>query len=203
VFAESFKQAVVAGFAPYARAASPAAALEELERFRILAPHREGRHGVVTLNRLVESSLLPRRADGSATIPLLPVMITANNYDLGLYNGDVGVMAAARAKEGQTVYFSAPDAGLRSFSALRLPLHDSAFALTVHKSQGSEFDKVLLILPDQLSDVLCRELLYTAVTRARKGIEIWGDGDVFRRAVERQIERHSGLADRLWKGVQP
>ncbi|MBC8018125.1 MAG: exodeoxyribonuclease V subunit alpha, partial [Verrucomicrobia bacterium] len=201
-FSESFKLAAGKGFAAYARATSPAAALEELERFRILAPHREGRQGVVTLNRLVESVLLPLRLDSSAGFPLLPVMVTGNNYDLGLYNGDTGVVMGTRAEEGQAVFFPAPDAELRRFSSLRLPPHETAFVLTVHKTQGSEFDRVLLILPDQLSDVLSRELLYTAVTRARTRLEIWGKEEVFCRAVERCIERRSGLADRLWKGVQ-
>jgi exodeoxyribonuclease V alpha subunit len=200
-FAESFKVAAGEGFAAYARADSPAVALEALERFRILAPHREGRYGVVTLNRLVESSLLPSRPDASAGIYLLPVMVTGNNYDLGLYNGDTGVVTSGKTEDGQTVFFPTHDSELRRFSALRLPPHETAFVLTVHKCQGSEFDNVLLILPDQLSDILSRELLYTAVTRARKRVEIWGDEDVFCRTVERSIERRSGLVDRLWKEV--
>lgn len=201
-FSDLFKSAAQEGFAAYARTRSPAEALEELERFRILAPHREGRHGVVTLNRLVKSALFPFVRDASAGMSLLPVMVTGNNYDLGLYNGDTGVMTGVRGEEGPAVCFPAPDAALRCISALRLPPHESAFALTVHKTQGSEFDRVLLILPDQLSDVLSRELLYTAVTRARKRVEIWGAEVVFCQAVERNIERRSGLADRLWKGGQ-
>lgn len=199
-FAESFRVAAEEGFAAYARATSPAAALEELERFRILAPHRGGRHGVVALNRLVESVVIPFRQGISPGFPLLPVMVTGNNYDLGLYNGDTGVVMGTKDEEGQRVFFPAPDSDLRSFSALRLPPHETAFALTVHKTQGSEFDRVLMILPDKLSDILSRELLYTAVTRARARVEIWGDEDVFCRAVERRIERNSGLVDRLWKG---
>jgi exodeoxyribonuclease V alpha subunit len=200
-FAESFKVAAGEGFAAFARADSPATALEELERFRVLAPLREGRHGVVTLNRLVESAILQFRPDASAGINLLPVMVTGNNYDLGLYNGDTGVVTGGKTEDGQTVFFPTQDSELRCFSALRLPPHETAFALTVHKTQGSEFDNVLLILPDQLSDILSRELLYTAATRARTGVEIWGDEDVFCRAVERCIERRSGLVDRLWKEV--
>jgi exodeoxyribonuclease V alpha subunit len=88
---------------------------------------------------------------------------------------------------------------VRRISGLRLPQYETAFALTIHKTQGSEFDSVLLILPDQMSDVLCRELLYTAVTRARKHVEIWGDEEVFRRTVERRVDRNTGLRDRLWK----
>lgn len=201
-FADAFKLAAGEGFRAYSQTSSPAAALDELGRFRVLAPHREGRHGVVTLNRLIESTLFSSRQGGAGGFPLLAVMVTGNNYDLELYNGDTGVVAATRAEEGQTVSFPAPEGGLRSLSAFRLPLHESAFALTVHKTQGSEFERVLLILPDQLSDVLSRELLYTAVTRARTRLEIWGDENVFCRAVERCIERNSGLADRLWKGEQ-
>jgi exodeoxyribonuclease V alpha subunit len=199
-FAESFKAAAAAGFAEFERAASPAAALEALERFRVLAPHREGRHGVVVLNRLVESALLSFRQGSSPALTFSPVMVTGNNYDLGLYNGDTGVIAGAKSEAGSTVFFPEIDSELRSFSALRLPPHESAFALTVHKTQGSEFDKVLLILPGQHSEVLGRELLYTAVTRARTGVEIWCDEDVFCRAVERSLERRSGLVDRLREG---
>jgi exodeoxyribonuclease V alpha subunit len=197
-FAEVLKMTAAKGFSGYTQANSPAAALEELDHFRVLAPHREGKYGVVVLNRLIEEFLLKTRPEGFAGINLLPVMVTANNYDLGLYNGDTGVVTS----EGQTVFFPAPDSALRSLSSLRLPPHEKAFALTVHKSQGSEFDRVLLILPDQLSDIIGRELLYTAVTRARTGLEIWGDEEVFCRAVERCIERRSGLADRLWSEVQ-
>ena len=126
-------------------------------------------------------------------------MITGNTYDLGLFNGDTGVLVAATAGDGPAAFFSDPDSGVRRISALRLPQHEAAFALTIHKSQGSEFDAILLILPDQMSEVLSRELLYTAVTRARKRVEIWGDEEVFRRTVERRIERNTGLRDRLWK----
>jgi exodeoxyribonuclease V alpha subunit len=198
-FDELFKTAAGEGFASYAHATSPVAALEELEHYRILAPHREGRHGVGRLNKLVESALRPFWQDRAGAVQLMPVMVTGNNYDLGLYNGDIGVMTSVQGDEGQTVFFQTPDSGLRSLSSVRLPPHEPAFVLTVHKTQGSEFDRVLLVLPDQLSDVLSRELLYTAVTRARTRVEIWGNEDVFCRAVERSIERSSGLVDMLWK----
>ena len=109
----------------------------------------------------------------------------------------------AAAGDGSAAFFPDPDSGVRRISVLRLPPHETAFALTIHKTQGSEFDSVLLILPDQMSEVLSRELLYTAVTRARQRVEIWGDEEVFRRAVERRIERSSGLRDRLWKEGRP
>jgi len=201
-FTESLSASACEGYAAFKRSTDPSAALDALECFRVLAPHREGRHGVGNLNRLIDSALSRISAAGSAAVTLTPVMITGNTYDLGLFNGDTGVLAGAAAEGGTAAFFPDSDSGVRRFSVLRLPKHETAYALTVHKTQGSEFDNVLLILPDQMSEVLSRELLYTAVTRARKRVEIWGDEEVFRRAVERRIERHTGLRDRLWgKGL--
>jgi exodeoxyribonuclease V alpha subunit len=197
-FAGDFTTAACEGYAEFAHASTPADALDALERFRVLAPHREGRHGVGNLNRLTEAALSRLPSAGSSAAGQTPVMITGNSYDLGLYNGDTGVLSGTAPGDCSAVYFPDPDSGVRRISALRLPPHETAFALTVHKVQGSEFDAVLLVLPDQMSEVLSRELLYTAVTRARKRVEIWGDEEVFRRAVERRIERNSGLRDRLW-----
>jgi exodeoxyribonuclease V alpha subunit len=99
------------------------------------------------------------------------------------------------------VWFENPDGGLRHISPLRMPPSETAFALTVHKSQGSEFDRLLLILPDHLSEALSRELLYTAVTRARCSLEIWGGEELFSQAIERRTIRKSGLRDKLSGGV--
>lgn len=199
-FAGSFTTAAGDGYAAFMRSTTPAEALDALERFRVLAPHREGRHGVGNLNRLIETAHSRWRPTGSQATALTPVMITGTTYDLGLFNGDTGVLVGATTERGAAAFFPDQDSGIRRISALRLPQHEPAFALTVHKAQGSEFDEVLLILPGQMSEVLSRELLYTAVTRARKCVEIWGDEEVFRDAVERRIERNTGLRDRLWKG---
>ncbi|MDA8412632.1 MAG: exodeoxyribonuclease V subunit alpha [Desulfobacteraceae bacterium] len=202
-FAEVFKVVAGQGYAAFARSATPSEALNLMEHFCVLSPHREGRHGVGSLNHLIDSSVSRLRSAGSSAISLTPIMITGNTYDLGLFNGDSGVLVAASSTEGPEAFFPDPDSGVRRLSALRLPQHETAFALTIHKVQGSEFDTVLLVLPDQMSEVLSRELLYTAVTRARKRVEIWCDGDIFRRAVERRIERSSGLRDRLWREERP
>jgi exodeoxyribonuclease V alpha subunit len=121
--------------------------------------------------------------------------VSGNNYELGLYNGDTGVVIENEGRPA--VWFSDPESGLRHLSPLRLPAYETAFALTVHKSQGSEFDRLLLILPERMSDVLSRELLYTAVTRARLQVEIWGTEEVFRQAVKRRTKRSSGLGDKF------
>jgi exodeoxyribonuclease V alpha subunit len=200
-FEEAFAAAVTQGYGAYAAAGSPEEALEQLERFRVLSPYREGFGGVGHLNRLAERTLGLRRAEGQIC-PRLAAMVTGNSYELGLFNGDTAVLMETGADGTVTAFFSDPAGGLRPLSPLRLPPWDPAFALTVHKSQGSEFERVVLILPERTSGgdggILGRELLYTAVTRARSRIEIWGTEETFLRAVERRVVRRSGLRDRLW-----
>ena len=126
-------------------------------------------------------------------------MITQNDYSLQLFNGDVGIILPdPKRKNALRVFFRAESGTVRDIALPLLPAHETVFAMTVHKSQGSEFDRILLILPDRDSPLLTRELLYTAITRARKKVEIWGKKDIFCRAVKRQITRTSGLAETLW-----
>lgn len=194
-FEATFSAAAKAGYAAYVQAATPEEALTELDRFRVLSPLRSGLYGVANLNRLCETALGFKRREGETCYRHMPVMVSGNNYELGLFNGDTGV---AMENEGRpAVWFNDPESGLRHLSPLRLPVHETAFALTVHKSQGSEFDRLLLILPDRMSEALSRELLYTAVTRARQQVEIWGTEEVFRQAVQQRTQRSSGLGDKL------
>jgi exodeoxyribonuclease V alpha subunit len=102
------------------------------------------------------------------------------------------------ANDDLRVFFLATDGTLRKFHPFRLPEHETVYAMTVHKSQGSEFGKVLLLLPNRESPVLTRELIYTSITRAKESVEIWGAENIFRTAVSRCIERTSGLRDALW-----
>ena len=95
-------------------------------------------------------------------------------------------------------FFIDPEGNVRKFLPIMLPEHETAFAMTVHKSQGSEFDNVLFILPDTYVPVITRELIYTAITRARKGIEVWGRPEVIEEGIIQRIRRSSGLRDALW-----
>jgi len=175
-----------------ATAASPQDALAAAARFRILTALRAGPSGCVAINRVLESEL----GDAAGWYHGRLVMITANDYRHGLFNGDVGI--AWRAADGRLeVWFAGEGEALRAFAPYTLPAHEPAFATTVHKSQGSEFDEVAIVLPDAPSRVLGRELLYTAVTRARSRAVVHGPEAVVRAAVARRIERWSGLADRL------
>jgi exodeoxyribonuclease V alpha subunit len=125
--------------------------------------------------------------------------VTENDHQLELYNGDVGLVH--RDRDGVTrVAFRTAGGGLRWLSPARLPPHETVFAMTVHKSQGSEFERVALILPAAVSKVLTRELVYTAITRAREKIVVYGTAEVLQEAVRRRIDRASGLREALWEG---
>jgi exodeoxyribonuclease V alpha subunit len=130
-----------------------------------------------------------------------PILITQNDYQLQLYNGDVGILLPdVEAKENPTqlwAWFIGKENALRRFAPARLPQHEAAYAMTVHKSQGSEFDRVLFILPDKDAAVLTRELIYTGLTRARSQVELWWNEALFVKAVARRAQRNSGLRDLL------
>jgi exodeoxyribonuclease V alpha subunit len=128
------------------------------------------------------------------------VMVTANDYEVGLFNGDIGLLW--RADDASLrAWFAFTGDELRSVSIRQLPEHSCAYALTVHKSQGSEFDEVLLVLPFSESPVLTRELVYTGITRARNRVTIQGERQTFLQACQRRVQRASALAEKLgWAG---
>jgi exodeoxyribonuclease V alpha subunit len=129
--------------------------------------------------------------------------VPRNDYGMRLFNGDIGLILPDPGQKGKwSACFRKSDGGIRLIAPARLPEHETVFALTVHKCQGSEFDELLLLLPDRDAPVLTRELIYTAITRAKKGIEIWSDEELFIRAVSRRIERSSGLRETLWGSKQ-
>lgn len=122
-------------------------------------------------------------------------MITRNDYRLNLFNGDVGI--ALQADDGSIrVWFETAE-GVQALLPSSLPECQTMYATTVHKSQGSEFDRVILLLPAEDNPVLTRELLYTGITRAREQVTLIGNETVVRTAIDRGIARHSGLAERI------
>ena len=169
------------------------------DRFRILCALRQGPFGVSALNLLVEQILRKKNLIRGDTrwYRGRPIMITKNDYNLRLFNGDTGIILPGRNNEMYAFFRDAGDTW-RKFSPSRLPEHETVYAMTVHKSQGSEFDSILLVLPDRDSPVLTRELIYTGITRAREEVTIWGKEDVFHTACSRWIVRTSGLHDALW-----
>lgn len=168
-------------------------------RFQVLCAIHYGHRGVAGINRGVETFLARRGFDcrPDSWYPGRPVLITRNEYSLDLFNGDIGICLPDLADGLSKVWFEQSDGGLRSYSPYRLPNCETVFAMTIHKSQGSEFDEVVVVLPEEDNRILSRELLYTAFTRARKMVKLVAERQVFARALSRKIERCSGLADLL------
>jgi exodeoxyribonuclease V alpha subunit len=183
-----------------ARRAQPGAAFAAYRRFGVLCAYRSGPTGAESLNRALEHAWREqgRVQAGALWYPGRPVMVTQNDYVLGLFNGDVGITFVDEGNGQLHVLFESAEGGFRRLHPARLPAHESVYAMTVHKSQGSEFDEVLLLLPAEDSPVLSRELIYTGLSRARSRVEVWGAAGVFQAAVGRRLQRSSGLRDALW-----
>jgi len=184
---------------PYWRAVADApdvaTALAMLRRHRVLTAVREGDAGSRTLNARIALALQRPGAREDAFFHGRPVMTRENSYRHGLYNGDVGLVW--HHDDGNLRVWFDTATGPRAWLPAALPAHESAFALTVHKSQGSEFDDVLLVLPERSVRVSSRELVYTGITRARSSLTISANEDVLAEAIARRAQRWSGLAARL------
>jgi len=192
------KDLIIQGYAPYLTSTDPGKSLERLNDFRVLCALKEGPYGVNALNALAEDVL-----EASGLIKPVgqhyhgqPILITRNDSRLHLYNGDVGIIL--KTADGLSAFFPGPEGQPRIFSPARLPEHVTVFAMTVHKSQGSEFGHVLMVLPERDTPVLTRELIYTGITRARTRLDLWAEPNILQNAVARRIVRTSGLRDALW-----
>ena len=168
-------------------------ALQALGQFRILCAHRRGPYGVTSWTARMEAWLEAERA-GLSTLERWyvgrPLLVTENDYELGLHNGDTGVVIAGQGRVQAA--FSHGDRAI-PFSPSRLGAVETVYAMTIHKSQGSQFQAAAVLLPRPGSRLLTRELLYTAATRARRRLIIAGTEAAIRGAVERPVARASGL----------
>ena len=209
------RQAMLAGFAPYFEVLQSFQGVSEeflhrlfaaFERFRVLCALRETPRGVRVINALLEKQLrqkvmlngLDNGREAGDWLPGRPVIVLRNDAAQKLYNGDIGICLLDE-RGVIMVYFPTPEGGFRAVLPLRLPEHESAFALTVHKAQGSEFDEVFLLLPAEFNRVLTRELLYTGVTRAAQRLTLAGSAPILQAACTNPTRRHSGLLDRMRK----
>ncbi len=172
--------------------------LATLAQFRVLCALRRGPFGVEELNRRVEArmrELAMIDRDGEIYVGR-PIMVVRNDVETALFNGDIGVLT--RGERGAVGACFPTGAGSRFVSLATLPAIETVYATTVHKSQGSEFDEVALVLADRALPLLTRELLYTAVTRARGKVTVYASPDIVRSTVDQRVVRSSGLRDRLW-----
>ncbi|KJV07320.1 exodeoxyribonuclease V subunit alpha [Methylocucumis oryzae] len=171
----------------------------EFSRFQVLSATRLGDYGVVALNQRLERKLVQlRKIPHDGWYPGRPVIILQNNPALRLYNGDIGLcLPDPKQNNRLMVFFQRADGQVHSYLPTRLPPCESVYAMTIHKSQGSEFDEVLIVLPEYDIPLLTKELLYTAITRAKNKINVFSQANVFLAATQRKIERVSGLAAKL------
>ena len=184
-------------YATLCEANDPTTALAQLGKQCVLTAVRQGPAGSETLNAGI-TERLARRFDfnpATAWYHGRPVMVRRNDYRTGLFNGDVGV--ALYNESGQIRVWFEGDNGLRAFLPSALPAHDTVYAMTIHKSQGSEFDSVTLVLPDYDVPVLTRELFYTGLTRGRERLAIYAQRATLGQTISRRVSRVSGLAGRI------
>jgi exodeoxyribonuclease V alpha subunit len=168
-------------------------------RYQILTAVRQGEFGVEKINAHLELYFYQRGRvkDPHVWYPGKAVMLTRNDAALGLFNGDIGLCMPDDSQRLR-VWFMQPDGRFTGLLPSRLSEFEVVFAMTVHKSQGSEFDRVALLLPITPSPVLTKELLYTGITRAKKDVTLWGASSLIRNATHARIQRHSGLIEALW-----
>lgn len=193
---------IESGFGSYLQAGSIEESFFRFFDYSILCAVRSGPWGVYRINKTIEK-FLKRRGLINPEKKFYngrPVIIARNDYHLKIFNGDIGLIFKDNESDGKSRFFcQTPDGNYRKILPLKLPEHETVFATTVHKSQGSEYNNVLLILPDRDSPVLTRELLYTAITRARTNVKIAGCADIIKTMIERPTMRKSGLRDALWE----
>ncbi|PYF84081.1 DNA helicase/exodeoxyribonuclease V alpha subunit [Marinomonas alcarazii] len=172
---------------------------EVFTRYQILTAVRQGEFGVEKINAQLENYFYQRGRvkDPHVWYPGKAVMLTRNDAALGLFNGDIGLCMPDEFQRLR-VWFMQPDGSFTGLLPSRLSEFEVVFAMTVHKSQGSEFEQVALLLPMTPSPVLTKELLYTGITRAKKSFSLWGSSGLIRAATGACIQRDSGLISELW-----
>jgi exodeoxyribonuclease V alpha subunit len=203
---QELKKEVMGRYSEYLKEDNPYNALKLFNQFKVLCALRTGPFGVGTINQIIQNILYENGLiDVSTQEPDSmyngrPILITRNDYSSGLFNGDTGIILSEHQERNESLqaFFPINKNETRQVPLHRLPQHETAYAMTVHKSQGSEFNDVVLILPDKHYPILTRELIYTGVTRTVHTVTIWGNKDVFKEAIRRKIERTSGLRDALW-----
>lgn len=192
---EQLKILVLNYYAAYLQETDLTYMFEKFDCFRILSGTRKGHLGVIKLNEYIESIL--KNAGFISSNDMYyhgrPIMVTKNDYSVKLFNGDVGITIYEKESDRMMIYFLQADSSFRKISPARLPAHETVYAMTVHKSQGSEFDHVAFILPDSDKAILSRELIYTAVTRAKRKVHMFAEKNSYIMAVGKKVRRMSGL----------
>ena len=201
--AELYRQQASGTYLSMTRAESIQQAFKLFGEYQILAAVWKGPAGVDTINSIIETYLKAQQGltEYSEYYAGKPLMMTSNVYQYGVHNGDIGIIWPDAEGELK-IWFEQVQGEYRVLSLSQLSEHKSAYAITVHKSQGSEFKHVLLILPATESAVTTRELFYTGITRAAESVEIWASESQLKMTIQQKTQRVSGLKERLEKGAE-
>lgn len=202
-YSKTFIEDFVVGYEEYIHESDIKIAIQKFNRLRILCAIRESDQGVYALNKYVEKHLSSKKLIDTRTefYNHRPIIITSNNYVLNLYNGDIGIVRID--DDGNLkAWFEGENGEIKSVLPGLINQAETVYAMTIHKSQGSEFDQVLVVLPQQQNiAILTRELLYTGITRAKNKVFLQGSQTVILKAAEAQVKRTSGIADRLLEKI--
>ena len=197
---EKLKDLIKHGYESLVNARSPEEAYAAFLKFQVLCPANEGKLGVNDVNKLAEELIVGKTGSDQrqSRYPGLPILVEQNDYSLGVFNGDVGIIFPAPGDEEKLLaWFPGEDGAMRPVSPTRLPPHRPAYAMTIHRSQGSEYEEVAVALPDHESEVLNRNLLYVAASRAKEKVTLFSSPDTIRRTMEREPPQGGGLEFRL------
>jgi len=188
-------QAIIDGYASLIKAKTPAEAHQAFLKFQILCPTHQGNRGVIAMNERCQKILVN---DPDLYFSGLPIIIKQNDYGSELFNGDIGIFLPTQENSDElSVWFAGNKGNYRKFSPARLPPFDLAFAMTIHRSQGSEYQDVMITLPLTTSEILSRHLLYVACSRAKRMVRIYGSKEIFLETVRKSSKYSLGLENRL------
>ncbi|MGI6393918.1 MAG: exodeoxyribonuclease V subunit alpha [bacterium] len=192
------KEVIVENYSPLFESNNVASAIDALEKFRIFCGSKIGVGGVSHINQLAESIFIEKgfmKSGKEVWYHGRPIMVTQNNPNLELFNGDCGVVFEQNGEKRG--YFPASDGSIKSFPVSTLPVVETVYAMTIHKSQGSEYNSVIAIFPEVKMAVLSKELLYTAATRSKEKLTLIGQWEIIEAAFKKPVLRNSGLSDAL------
>jgi exodeoxyribonuclease V alpha subunit len=192
------KARLLEGYKDLASAKTSKEAHEAFSKFQVLCPTHEGELGEFALNKLACSFYQTENESGSSIYSGLPIIIEKNDYSLELFNGDIGIILPQSTVNSQLLaWFPDKKNGYRSISPARLPPHRPAYAITIHRSQGSEYDKVMIVIPSIESEILSRNLLYVASSRAKKKVILLGEQSIILKSIKKGTKQSSSLGNRL------
>ena len=188
-------QTIIDGYASLIQAKTPAEAHQAFLKFQILCPTHQGNRGVIAMNERCQKILVNNPGHYFSG---LPIIIKQNDYGSELFNGDIGIFLPTQENSGElSVWFGGNKGAYRKFSPARLPPFDPAFAMSIHRSQGSEYQDVMITLPPISSEILSRHLLYVACSRAKRMVWVHGSKEIFLGAIRKSVKYSQGLENRL------